>query len=57
MTKDKETVAPHEPFHSDLIRDYIETVSATPYEDLTLTEINQFLSDLDAYYSGLDNIR
>ena len=57
MTNDKETVAPPAPFHSDLIRDYIETVSATPYKDLTLTEINQFLSDLDAYYSGLDNIR
>jgi len=57
MTNDKETVTPPAPSHSDLIRDYIETVSATPYEDLTLTEINQFLSDLDAYYSGLDNIR
>jgi len=43
--------------HSDLVKDYIETVSATPYEQLSLTEINQFLSDLDKFYSGLGNIR
>ena len=43
--------------HSDLVRDYIETVSATPYEDLSLTEINEFLSDLDKFYVGLGNIR
>lgn len=43
--------------HSDLVKDYIETVSATPYEQLSLTEINQFLSDLDKFYTGLGNIK
>lgn len=43
--------------HSDLVKDYIETVSATPYDQLSLTEINQFLSDLDKFYTGLGNIR
>ena len=43
--------------HSDLVKDYIETVSATPYEELSLSEINQFLSDLDKFYVGLGNIR
>tara|TARA_R110002096_G_scaffold92272_1_gene208602 strand:+ start:211 stop:396 length:186 start_codon:yes stop_codon:yes gene_type:complete len=43
--------------HSDLVRDYIETVSATPYDQLSLTEINEFLSDLDKFYVGLGNIR
>lgn len=43
--------------HSDMVKDYIETVSATPYEQLSLTEINQFLSDLDKFYTGLGNIR
>ena len=42
---------------SDLVRDYIETVSATPYDQLSLTEINEFLSDLDKFYVGLGNIR
>lgn len=43
--------------HSDMVKDYIETVSATPYEQLSLTEINQFLSDLYKFYTGLGNIR